>query len=369
MQVKTFKGRNAGEAMAKVRASLGAEACILETRRAGGGIEILAAMERTKPKVRQTRSPSAEFDGSQSVSIGDLRLDAKIEKPARRGEALALEERMGARGLLDDLLGYGFSQVLASRIARAAAANLDEEALQDRTSALSYARDLIASWLPYETVADDAQQPVIVLVGPPGVGKTTTLAKLAVQEVESSDRRVVMASADLKRLGGVEQSRAYARILGVPFHTVKTSGDLAKARETAGPSGVLLVDTPGVSARDQEGIRHLVEILADIPRDAIEVLLAADSDSLTLASVLQRFAPLSPGAVSATRTDETQQPGQLLTAVTRAGLPLRHVACGPDVPDDLKRPGAKRLAAWAVPLPGEKTSFQQEATGRNTHES
>lgn len=332
MLVKTYRAKTTSEALALVRGELGERACIVETRRVSDGVEVVAAAERPGARITAPRAHAAAA--------------AYVPQPA----ATALDP--AAERLRDDLLGHGFSAVLAERIAAAASANLDPERLADRGAALAYARDLVALWIPSGQPAPMKGTRVLVVVGSPGVGKTTTIAKLAAREITIEGRKVVLASADDRRLGGAEQIEAYARVFGVPFKLVRDRRDLDSARDLAGSKGTLFVDTPGVARGDLAGMERLAQLLAGVRRDEIELLLAADRDADALADTVKRFAALRAGALGATRADEALRPGALLTALTRAGLPVRHVCGGPNVPEDIEMADSRRLAAWAVPAPG-----------------
>ena len=323
MLVKTFSGKTGTEALARVREHLGPEACVLEMRRRADGVEVVAAAERPGPRLAAPGPTPAIAAGGPPAAAERLR---------------------------DDLVAWGFSLPFADRIAAAAQCNLDTEQLEDRIAALSYARELVALWVP---ASPAPTPPVLALVGPPGVGKTTTLAKLAALELCRGERAVTLASADCRRLGGAEQLESYARILGVPFATVSNRRELDRARERAGRDAILMLDTPGVPRGDRPAIDRLADLLAGVRREEIELLLAADRDADSLADSVRRFGRLRPGALGATRLDEAVRPGGLVTALARAGLPLRHLGTGPDVPDDIAVADARRVAAWAVPLPGD----------------
>jgi flagellar biosynthesis protein FlhF len=338
MLVSTFRGRTTSEALARVREALGPEACVLETRRGAAGVEVLAAAERPGPRLTRPSGPE--------------RPEIAADEPLR-----------------DALLAQGFSAAFAERIASAAAANLDP-ATRDRVqAALAYSRELLALWLPV-TPADDARGGATrftVLVGSPGVGKTTTLAKIAAREVAAARRGVVLCSADHRRLGGLEQTAAFARVLGVPFRPLVERRDLDEARELAGPGGHVLVDTPGIARGRDADLDRLRTLLTGVQREEIELLLAADRDADTLADTVQRFRPLRPGRVGATRIDETVRPGALVSALVRAALPLCHVSSGPEVPEDLAHADPRALARWALPLdprvrrPASETMLQENA--------
>lgn len=323
MNVKTFQGKTTAEALGRVRSELGPDAVILETKRVTQGIEVLAAAERPGPRV------------------------------ARPLVLPTIEPGSGADRLREDLMGQGFSLVLAERIAAAAYCNLDRPQLDDRRRSLEYARELLALWLPQPPDAESTAGRVLALIGVSGVGKTTTIAKLAAQQLHRASQPVVLASCDLRRLGGAEALEAYARVLGVPFQLVRDKRDLEQGRRLAGRDGTLYLDTPGIPRHDRAAFDRLADLLADLGGDAIELLLGADSEAETMAETVRRFGRLRPAALGATRIDEASRPGTLLTTLARAGLPLCHATCGPDVPDDLTRPSGRELAAWALPLPGE----------------
>lgn len=322
--VKTYRAKTTAEALASVRAELGEAACVVETRRVREGVEIVAAAERPGPRV--TAAPALN--------------------------ALAPAALSAAEWLRDDLAAHGFPLVLAERIAAAAATNLDPARLEDRDAALDYARNVVALSLPVAPPPAARGSRVTVVVGAPGAGKTTTLAKIAAREIVLEGRPVVLASADDRRLGGAEQIEGYARVLGAPFRLVRERRDLDRARTLAGAAGTLLVDTPGVPRGDETGLARLAGLLAGVQREEIELLLAADRDADALADSCRRFAALRPGTVGATRLDETLRSGPLVGALARAGLPLRHVCGGPNVPDDLALADARQLAAWALPRAG-----------------
>ncbi|RMG47378.1 MAG: hypothetical protein D6718_03625 [Acidobacteria bacterium] len=323
MVVKTFRGRTAAEALAEAREALGADALVLETRRSGTAVEVVAAAQR--PGARPHLPPPGERE-----TLGR--------------DAVALRDMLTARG---------FSLVLSERIAAAAQANLSAEQLADRRTARAYARDLLALILSQAPEAPVGS--LVALVGPPGEGKTTTAAKIAARALYRAGRPVVLASADTRRLGGAEQMQAFARALGAPFRLVRDAGGIDEARRAAGPSGLVVVDTPGVARGDAEGIAALARLLESARRSEVELILAADRDAETLSDTVRRFEALRPGCLAVTRADETASPGQVVTAIARCGLPVRHVARGPEIPDDLEAGDPALIAAWALADAAEAT--------------
>jgi flagellar biosynthesis protein FlhF len=148
---------------------------------------------------------------------------------------------------------------------------------------------------------------ITALVGPPGAGKTTTLVKLAVTHAVSGSGPVRLISADTHRIGGAEQLRTYAAILGVPFQAVENAGTLAQAIDSAPANAQILIDTPGMSPS------MLSEVGMDLAaflgrRQDIDkhLVLTATANQLVLESAAQRFSICSPSKIVFTRLDETE---------------------------------------------------------------
>ena len=329
MLVKRFNARTCSQALAQVRENLGESAAILETRRHEGGVEVVAAAER--PAAERPNTTAARNASAPLSSVGE-QMSWLVE---------ALEHR-------------GFSLILAERIAAAAQANLDPESHQDEAVVFDYARNLLTLWIGSDSGASRHETPTRILVGPPGVGKTCTTAKLAAREVLTGGKKVVLATMDNRRLGGAEQIESYARVLDVPFHVIRRREDLLSARDDAGESGRLFVDSPGISRGEDQAMAQLGELIEGVGREEIELLLAADHDVESLSESLQRFRRLGVGSVGATRTDEAIRRGCLVTALARGRLPLCHVGNGPEIPDDIETADTRRLVAWALPLPEER---------------
>jgi flagellar biosynthesis protein FlhF len=346
MLLKRFQAKSSSEALTRVKEELGPHAAILETRRTrGGGVEVVAAAER--PQAQREAVGHGKPGGQMSAESKAARTS---RPPSAYGSALdeGLPCAPSIAWLRRDLLSRGFSPYLAERLTAAAGANLDEEVHASRQRVFEYLRDLISLWIP-GSPKGDAGSRMCILVGPPGVGKTTTIAKLAARDRVRNGRHVVLASADDRRLGGAEQLQAFARLLQAPFMVLRSKADLTRALDRAGIDGMLYVDTPGVRRGDVEGLERLTQLLGGVRRDEIELLLAADRDARGLNETVERFRSLAPGAIGATRTDESVSQGALVSALARAHLPVRHVTMGPDIPDDIEDADARRLAAWALP--------------------
>jgi flagellar biosynthesis protein FlhF len=204
----------------------------------------------------------------------------------------------------------------------------------------------LAAELQAVPAAADAPMRYEVFVGPPGVGKTTTVAKLAAQAQAQAHKAggasVRLISADAFRPGAVEQLRCYAGVIGVPFRVARSADELDHAL-TAGRQ-TALVDTAGRSPKDPSVV-ELFDVLADRRGVRTHLVLPADTAPSTAKRVLDRYAAIKPSCVVLTRLDEAESALPLFNAVRERGLPISYLAAGQRVPDDLWRATPATIAA------------------------
>lgn len=178
-------------------------------------------------------------------------------------------------------------------------------------------------------------QQVIALFGPTGVGKTTTIAKIAAQLILQEKRRVSLVSADAFRVGGTQQLEFYADVLETPFHAAHDRESLARALSQSGDAEVVLVDTTGRGSADASGVDEIGKLLDGEHRMQRWLALSAVASTTDNLAALRTFSKLRPAGVVVTKIDETSAHGAVGTVVIRSGLPLRYLTDGQNVPDDL----------------------------------
>jgi flagellar biosynthesis protein FlhF len=202
-------------------------------------------------------------------------------------------------------------------------------------------RALSAELEPFSGASADYER-CEVFVGPPGVGKTTTIAKIAAQERVRRRRSLNLVSADGFRAGAIEQLRGYAEIMAVPFRVARTPAELQEALTHA--RNPILVDTPGRSASEDD-VTGMFEALCHRRHVRTHLVLAADTSASSARRVFERYARLEPSRVVITKLDECASITPLLGIVREQGLPVSYLTTGQRIPEDLWRATPANLAA------------------------
>ena len=184
----------------------------------------------------------------------------------------------------------------------------------------------------------------ILLMGPTGVGKTTTIAKLAAQFAVRSRQRVGLLTCDTYRIAAAEQLRTYASIMDLPVEVVAKPADIEHACARFEGFDTILIDTAGRSPTDARRIEELARFAEASGADERHLVVSATSGERTIVRTAERFAPAGPDRLLLTKLDEADALGPLLSVTAKAGLPLRFVTTGQEVPDDLESARAERLA-------------------------
>ncbi len=209
--------------------------------------------------------------------------------------------------------------------------------------------DLIASRIRVAAPEAPATAPtgrpwVIALIGPTGVGKTTTLAKLAANYKLRQNRRVGLVTLDTYRIAAVEQLRTYAEIIEVPLRTVQSAGELHQAVHGMTDVDVVLIDTAGRSQNDQPRLNELRAMIAAAGADEVHLLISATANRRCSRNVLDRFGSLGATRIILTKLDEAETYGTILSFSAEPEAPLSFVTTGQDVPDDIEPADPWQLA-------------------------
>lgn len=188
----------------------------------------------------------------------------------------------------------------------------------------------------------------IAFVGPTGVGKTTTLAKIAAHLKLKRGLRVGIVAADTYRIAAVDQLRTYAEILGLPVEIASSPKDAARACASLSDVDVILIDTAGRSQNDHMKVSELRAFLASADADETHLVLSATASARTLAREADAFCPLGVDRIVLTKLDEAGAFGALVSVVERLGKRVSFFTHGQEVPDHIEIARSRRLAALVL---------------------
>ena len=232
-----------------------------------------------------------------------------------------------------------------------------EEAV-DSEKARLFMRRVISDFIPVASPIqlEPGRTRVAALVGPTGVGKTTTIAKLAAYAKLELKQRVALLTLDTFRMAAVDQLQQYAQILQVPLHVALTVEDLRSALRFYQDRTLVLIDTPGHSPKDTEVLGQLRHLLDELPEVETHLVLSATTKPRDMADIAQRFEPLKPGRLIFTKLDETSTYGPILSTLVRVKKPLSYLGTGQEVPQDLELATSRRVADLILPVPNMVTA-------------
>lgn len=188
------------------------------------------------------------------------------------------------------------------------------------------------------------------LVGPTGVGKTTTIAKLAANFRLKEKRRVGLITVDTYRIAAVEQLRTYADIIDLPMHVVSTPREMRETVERMSHLDLILLDTAGRSPKDEVRLQELKAFLTEAAADEVHLVLSSMTGSRTLQQTAEQFATVGATSLILTKLDEVDGPGNVLPVLRSSGLPLSYLTDGQNVPDDIQIADAHRLARMILAI-------------------
>lgn len=388
MVVRRFFAANTRECLRLVREALGTEALILANRAVPGGVEIMAVAEREvtlltgqaqpaaapapivpapvtpAPEAAHAAVPENGFQPRRDELVDEVRMlrevvEGQLSAFAWRDVANSAPGRVELlRELLSRGFGAGFARDLAGRM----------PAGELLPRAVKWAKSELMSSLQCVPAGEDivTRGGVHALVGPTGVGKTTTVAKIAAScTLQHGPSQVALVTTDSYRIGAVDQLRIYGRILGVPVYAVKDEDDLMLTLAELQGRHLVLIDTVGMSQRDRR-VAEQVAMLSGHGRPVSRLLLlSAVSQAEALEDVVRRYRGDGLEGCILTKVDEAPSIGGALDVILRAGLPLHYVANGQRVPEDLhlasplylverafrgEQPGGFRPSAEEMPL-------------------
>jgi len=242
-------------------------------------------------------------------------------------------------------------QEIACELANELIRGLDPRDTDDVQQTL---REEIAKLLPTDPDAgelkptDDGRPRTIALVGPTGVGKTTTVAKLAATFKLKQNKKVGLITADTYRIAAVEQLRTYAGIIGLPLEVVSGPDELAAAIQRMSTMDVILIDTAGRSQRNADRLDELAQLVDTAQPHETHLVLSSTVSQRVLLEIVERFDQIKTDRLIFTKLDEAVTCGVLLNVAQKVNKPLSYITTGQEVPHQIEPCCSGRLAEMVL---------------------
>ena len=369
MKIRRFFAQDMKTALRQVSEELGPDAAIMSSRKTDGGVEVVAALDYTIETAKGVRrTDSSDNDGSSRDKSSEQPVPkAKVEW-SQEPNLVAIREEVGAlKELLQEQLGeltwaerkrrepiqsaimrrlvnMGFTAPIADQFASRIMAQDIDSAWQQLSLEIAHALPSVSS-----SILD--QGGIYSLVGPTGVGKTTTLAKLAAQYVlQHGSQSVALVTTDSYRIAAHEQLRTYANIMNVPMRVTDSASKLEEILEEFSDKELVLIDTAGISQRDKRLAQQMNCLMNAGKEIKSYLVLSTTSQTSVLKQAVKTFGVIPLHGVILTKLDETMSLGESLSAVIANQLKVSYVTNGQRVPEDIAEAEPTELLRLASEL-------------------
>ena len=376
MTLKTYQAVTMTDALTQVKRDLGRDAVIVRTRsfRKGGLLgliggrcmwEVTAGANAGALAARESYVAAEALEGmGAGKTPRRVRSDANV-RPALGHEVGQIREMVASLlamhscgepsdlpAPLEGLRGRLLAQEVSPSVADELLAGLQRDLTGEQLDDEQLTRAKLAEAMEARFRTAGPQDPsesrggarVLSLIGPTGVGKTTTIAKLAANFKLREGKRVGLITIDTYRIAAVDQLKTYAQLIDVPLEVVLSPDELQRAVCEMDDLDVILIDTAGRSQKDQLRLSRLSAFLSAVECDEVHLVLAATANRSCALSTLEKFAPLGVNHILMTKLDEAVVYGGLLDVASAAQVPISYVTAGQNVPDDIAAAEPRRLA-------------------------
>ncbi|MBQ9767901.1 MAG: flagellar biosynthesis protein FlhF [Lachnospiraceae bacterium] len=399
MNIKTFKGKTEEEAMALAKKELGEHAVKMAARQiepkgffkklfSEPTWEVTAAVdepdvyERSVPKKPATDKTEARYMPTQNVSRNqELLFEEKKEGTSNAIEqkldtlTKLFEEQIREQGhtkpaedekektetaekelpdkniaflklIFNQLIDNEVEEQYVNQIITEIEASLKKETDVSKILANIYQKIVLKLGQTKTLEVVSGKTRYIFFIGPTGVGKTTTIAKLAYSLMEQKKAKVALLAADTYRIAAVDQLRTYAEIMNIPLYVIYSETELAEQKEELQKYDVILVDTAGRSHRSKEQRDDIERLIKSVPAEAREVylVLSATTKYRDLVKITEAYSEIAEYRLIFTKLDETGAIGNIFNIKMLTGAPLSYTTNGQNVPDDISRINPQSVA-------------------------
>jgi flagellar biosynthesis protein FlhF len=382
MKIRRFFANDMRKALKQVSDELGPDAAIMSTRKTKGGVEVVAAtdyeaaMVQHKNTVDNKRAVSVKVDDEVDLSPQPVEQVASIKKKSspdiewhQEPDLMAIKQEVGLmRELLQDQLGElawhdksRRSPIQAAILRKLINMGFTPQISNEFAKTVTMTDDFTVGWKQLKENLCNAMPPVennilkkggiVSLVGPTGVGKTTTIAKLAARYVlKHGPESIALVTTDSYRVAAHEQLRIYANIMGISMRVADSADSLSIILNELANKKLVLIDTAGISQRDQRLAEQMSCLINSGKSIDSYLVLSTTAQTLVLKDAIKTFSMIPLAGAILTKLDESVSLGESLGAVVAAKLKIAYVTNGQRVPEDLHLADPGLLFEKAVTL-------------------
>lgn len=399
MIVKKYTGKDETEAVMKAKDDLGSNAVVLNVRTMKQRglakvfkkdfVEITAALEEkdfaqnvnnNKPTFSRVSSEAIKKQQSQINLLADDRADTNAPKQSEilekkldslhdmlRNQIVKEEETdkkedskpavrpennanfKSLKLIYNKLLENEVSEKYANAIINDIENSMKKESNLDSILASVYQKIILKFGEP-EAIEDDDRRKIVFFIGPTGVGKTTTIAKLASDFKLTRSKSVAMITADTYRIAAVEQLNTYASILDVPVNVIYSPSEIVESIEELSDYQMIFVDTAGRSHKNTEQRDEIIEMISNVRNSDIDadiiifLVMSVTTKYRDMVNICDAYKSLNAYRLLFTKLDETDSVGNILNIKLYTGAPISYTTCGQNVPDDIESVDVQKLA-------------------------
>lgn len=385
------------EALTRIRYELGKDAIIISQRKvrkpgikglfSGKLIEVTAAVENSSNEVKNSQKKDEEFKDSLESIKKIIKDEGSIERDKsqtverkilenNKNPYKTVENKKEINNVNSDVASVHKEvtelKTLLNKIIKNTAKDQekDRDPLEDKLDKLdidedfyeeiiNLTRDNLNENIDEQEVlrkifeesileATESLSGRVVLIGPTGVGKTTTIAKLAGRLALIEKKNVGLITVDTYRIGAIEQLKTYAEIMNIPFRVVITIKEMEEAIKSMENCDIVLIDTTGRSSKNAMQISELRAFVQKANPDHISMVISATTKNKDIKSILEGYSALEYDNVIITKLDETTVYGSLYNIAKRANKPINFITTGQNVPDDIKIPTNKVIVRFIL---------------------
>ncbi|MDD6233760.1 MAG: flagellar biosynthesis protein FlhF [Lachnospiraceae bacterium] len=399
MIVKKYTGKDETEAVMKAKDDLGSNAVVLNVRTMKQRglakvfkkdfVEITAALEEkdfaqnvnnNKPTFSRVSSEAIKKQQSQINLLADDSVNPHAPKQSEiiekkldslhdmlRNQMVREEETdkkedikpavkpennanfKSLKLIYNKLLENEVSEKNANAIINDIENSMKKESNLDSILASVYQKIILKFGEP-EAIEDDERRKIVFFIGPTGVGKTTTIAKLASDFKLTRSKSVAMITADTYRIAAVEQLNTYASILDVPVNVIYSPSEIVESIEELSDYQMIFVDTAGRSHKNTEQRDEIIEMISNVRNSGIDadiiifLVMSVTTKYRDMVNICDAYKSLNDYRLLFTKLDETDSLGNILNIKLYTGAPISYTTCGQNVPDDIESVDVQKLA-------------------------